>query len=74
MVRSNERVPCLLWPFVAIWDLLTFILEMTGRLLAIVLGFVLLLVGVLLSITVIGACLGIPLAIFGFLLMMRGIF
>jgi hypothetical protein len=43
-------------------------------LLAIVLGLVLMVVGVLLSLTVIGAFLGIPLAVFGVLLVFRGIF
>lgn len=73
-MEADRRTPCLLWPFVAIWDLLTFILRMTGRLIAILLGFVLMVVGVLLSLTVIGAFLGVPLAIFGFMLILRGIF
>ncbi|CAG0947010.1 hypothetical protein ANRL1_03551 [Anaerolineae bacterium] len=64
----------LLLPFKAIWRLVTFIFELTGRLLALVIGVVLMIVGVLISFTVIGAILGIPLAIFGFLLTMRGLF
>lgn len=62
------------WPFVAIWRLLTLILEMTGRLVAILIGCVLMIVGVILSATVIGAIVGVPIAIFGFLLVMRGLF
>lgn len=61
-------------PFKAIWRLVTFVFELTGRLLAVVVGIVLMIVGVLISFTVIGAILGIPLAIFGFLLTMRGLF
>lgn len=64
----------LVLPFKAIWRLVTFVFELTGRLLAVVVGIVLMIVGVLISFTVIGAILGIPLAIFGFLLTMRGLF
>ena len=62
------------WPFIALWRLLTFILELTGRLLAIVLGGVLMIIGVVMSLTVVGAVVGVPIAIFGFLLVMRGLF
>ncbi len=51
---NNQRVPCLLWPFWAIWRLVVFIVGITGRLLAIILGFVFIIIGVLLSITVVG--------------------
>lgn len=40
----------------------------------IVIGLVFMLVGVLVSLTIIGAIVGIPLAIIGFLLVVRGIF
>jgi hypothetical protein len=63
-----------LWPFIALWRLLTWILELTGRLVAIVLGIVLIIAGTIVSITVIGAVIGVPLALFGFLLMLRGLF
>lgn len=65
---------CLLWPFLAAWRIATFVFEITGRLLALVLGLILMAAGVLLSLTVLGAILGIPLAVFGFLLLMRGLF
>jgi hypothetical protein len=71
---ARHHTPWYLWPFVAIWKLLATIVEMTGRLLAMILGIVLMLVGVLISLTVIGAIIGIPLAIVGFLLFVRGIF
>jgi hypothetical protein len=74
MTNSRSRVPWLLWPFAAIWDLLAFILGLTGRLVAAVLGLALLIVGSVLTLLVITAWLGIPLAIFGFLLMVRSIF
>jgi hypothetical protein len=75
MTTAQKRhVPWYLWPFWAVWMLVTTILEMTGRFVAIVLGLVLMLVGVLVSLTIIGAIVGIPLAIIGFLLVIRGIF
>jgi hypothetical protein len=64
----------LAWPFVALWKLLTGIVELTGRLLAVVLGLVLMIVGVILALTVVGAVVGIPLAILGLLLILRGLF
>jgi hypothetical protein len=74
MANSRNRVPWILWPFAALRDLLAFILGLTGRLVAAVLGLVLLIVGAVLTVLVITAWLGIPLAIFGFLLMVRSIF
>jgi hypothetical protein len=64
----------LTWPFVALWRLLALILDLTGRLLTIVLGVVLMIVGVIVSLTVIGAVVGIPILLFGFLLVVRGLF
>lgn len=64
----------LLWPFWTIWRLVTGILELTGRLVVVILGIVFMLVGALLTALVIPAIVGLPLFIFGFLLTMRGIF
>jgi hypothetical protein len=75
MAKADQKqVPWYLWPFYALWRLLTFILGMTGRVVAIIVGLVLLIVGVVVSLTVIGAVIGIPLAIFGFMLIVRGLF
>ncbi|NOH13538.1 MAG: hypothetical protein HND51_18010 [Chloroflexi bacterium] len=63
-----------LWPFVVVWNLLAAILKMTGRLVAAILGLVFIIVGFILTVTVVGAIVGIPLAAFGFLLMLRSIF
>ena len=43
-------------------------------LIAVILGAVFLLVGILISLTLIGAVIGVPLALFGLLLVLRGIF
>jgi len=72
--KKTEKVPLLLWPFYAIWRLVALILEITGRVLGVILGLVLLTVGLLVSLTVIGAVIGIPLMILGMLLMLRGLF
>lgn len=71
---SESRVPWILWPFYAIWVVLTFILELLGRILCALLGIALMATGVGISLSVIGAPLGIPLAAFGFLLTIRALF
>jgi len=74
MTEENRRTPWFLWPFVAIWDLITWILRLTGRLVAAILGLVFMIIGAILTVTVIGAVVGIPFIIFGFALMVRSIF
>ncbi|MCJ7537033.1 MAG: hypothetical protein WA997_07245 [Anaerolineales bacterium] len=71
---TTEQVPWYLWPFWAVWRLLTWIVKLTGRLIAIILGFAMIIIGAILCITVILLPLGIPLIVFGFLLTMRGLF
>ena len=70
----SKRVPLLLWPFYAIWRFVTFILTMVGRLLCGLLGIGLMVAGVAVSLSVVGAPLGIPLAAVGFLLLVRALF
>jgi hypothetical protein len=72
--QTKHHVPWFLWPFVAIWKLLAVIVEMTGRFLAMVLGIVFIVVGIIVSLTIIGAIVGIPMALIGLLLLLRGIF
>jgi hypothetical protein len=62
-----------LWPFAAIWNLVAYIVMLTGRLLAVILGFVFLILGVILTVTMIGAIIGIPLGIIGVLMIIRGL-
>lgn len=71
---APRRTPILLWPFVAIWRLVTWILELTGRLIAVVLGLTFLIAGLVATITVFGVIVGVPLMIVGFLLVIRGLF
>jgi hypothetical protein len=71
---SGEKTPLLLWPFVALWRLVALIFELTGRLIALVIGGVLVLAGVILSLTGVLAVVGIPMILFGLLLLIRGLF
>ena len=74
--RMSERggTSWLFWPFTALWRMVTWILAFTGRILAIVLGLTFLIVGFLLKVTVVGAILGVPMLLFGLLLILRGLF
>lgn len=71
---TQGSVPILLWPFYAIWRLLTFILNVVGRLLCALLGIAIMIGGVAITLSVVGAPLGIPLASLGFLLLARALF
>jgi hypothetical protein len=65
-VRAIVKV--LVWPFALLWCLVTGIVGLTGRFTAVLLGLVLVLVGVLLTSTIVGAIIGIPLIRIGLLL------
>ena len=72
--EENKPVPWYLWPFWAIWQLVTGILKLTGRLVAVIFGLVLMVGGVVVSLTVIGLIIGVPLFLVGLLLVFRGLF
>lgn len=72
--QSKHSTPWYLWPFAFIWKLLATIVELTGRFVAMVLGVVLVIVGVIVSLTIVGAIVGVPLALIGLLLFLRGLF
>ncbi len=72
--ESKSHTPWFLWPFAALWKLLATIVELTGRFVAMVLGIVFIIVGIIVSLTIVGAIVGIPLAIVGLLLLLRGMF
>jgi hypothetical protein len=71
---TESQVPWILWPFYAIWKLLTLILSITGRIICAILGLLLMVAGVAISLSIIGAIIGVPLASFGFLLTVRALF
>lgn len=75
MSRSaRSSAPWILWPIAALWDLVAFLLRLTGRLIGFVIGLVLLVIGGVLTLTVIFAPIGLPLIAVGFLLMIRAVF
>lgn len=73
MTGNRRKTPWYLLPFAAIWNLVVWIVSLTGRLVAVMLGLAFLIVGAILTVTVIGAILGIPMIIFGLLLVIRGL-
>jgi hypothetical protein len=74
MNNTTQQTPWLLWPFKMLMSLIEGIIKLTGRLVAAVIGLAIMIVGVVLTALVITAPLGIPLIVFGFMLMVRGIF
>ncbi len=70
---NPKKTYWLLRPFVWLWNFIAYIVTITGRLVAVIIGLALLFVGVVLTITVIGAIAGIPLFIIGVLLIVRGL-
>ena len=64
----------LLFPFTALWKLMTIILELTGRMLAIIMGTLFIALGIALILTVVASPLGIALLILGILLLIRSLF
>ncbi len=71
---TQSHVPILLWPFYDVWRLLTFIISVIGRLLCALLGIALMVAGVAITMSVVGAPLGIPLVSLGFLFLIRAVF
>jgi len=72
--NHHKHIPWILWPFWAIWKLVVGIVAGTGRLVAAILGLVFMIVGAVLTVTIVGAIVGIPFLVFGFLLLLRGLF
>jgi hypothetical protein len=70
----RETAPWFLWPVAAVWDLLAFLIELTGRLVGVLLGLTLFTLGLVLTITVVLAPVGIPLMVVGGLLLVRSFF
>jgi hypothetical protein len=72
--HRQKSVPLLLWPFYALWRLVTLILEVVGRLVCGFIGLALMAAGIVVTMSLVGAPLGIPLTAFGFLLLVRALF
>ena len=74
MSNVDRSVPWYLWPFYALWRLVTFILEATGRLVCGVIGIALMVVGTVVTLTIVAAPIGVPLILLGVLLLARALF
>ena len=72
--NEERRIPWILWPFYAIWRIVTFIFELTGRIICAVIGLALMAAGVTITISVVAAPIGIPIVAIGFLLLVRALF
>ena len=72
--NEEKQIPWLLWPFYAIWRVVTFVFELTGGIIAALIGLALMAAGVAITVTVVAAPVGIPIAAFGFLLLVRALF
>lgn len=64
----------LLFPFRAIWWLISLAFNLTGRLIGVIIGILLMAVGLAMAATFFLAILGIPLAILGLLLVVKSLF
>jgi hypothetical protein len=73
-MNKQQHVPVLLWPFYGIWWLISTFVEFAGRLVAAILGLCLMIVGVVVSLTIVGAIVGIPLAVLGFMMTIKALF
>jgi hypothetical protein len=74
MSIHSRGTPWFLMPFTLIGKLVTLTLDLTGRLVVVILGAALMLAGGLLCLTVIGAVVGIPLGVIGLMIVLRGLF
>ncbi len=72
--HRKKRIPWLLYPFWLIWRLIVWIIEGVGRVIGAVIGLVLMIAGVVVSLTVVGLIVGVPLFIFGLMLIRRSLF
>jgi hypothetical protein len=74
MSENSHTTQWFLWPFSALWRLLTFVLNLTGRIITAIIGLIIVIIGMILSVTIFAAPIGIPMIILGILLMLRSIF
>ncbi len=74
MSDTDRNVPILLWPFYAVWRLVTFVLMAVGRILCALLGIAVMILGGVIAMTFVAAPVGIAIAAFGFLLVVRALF
>ncbi len=71
---EEKHIPWILWPFYAVWRIVTFVFELTGRIIAAIIGLALMVAGVTITISIVAAPIGVPIIAFGFLLLVRALF
>ncbi|MBE5785333.1 MAG: hypothetical protein E7330_05980 [Clostridiales bacterium] len=64
----------LFWPFKMLWSFVGVVFLAVGKLMSLLLGLLITVIGVLLSATLVGAIIGIPLLILGVTMMVRSLF
>lgn len=73
-MENQRKAPLLLLPFVLVWSIFSFMMKLTGRIVAAIIGITFMIIGLTLTVTFVATPIGIPLAIFGFLLVVRSLF
>ncbi len=71
---ARETAPWIFWPIAAVWDLLAFVVRLTGRIIGVLLGLALIVLAIPIGLTVVGLPLAIALLIVGFLLLWKSLF
>ncbi len=71
--RSQGYPHPALWLFIGVWKTITFLANFIGIVLSLVLGAIFMFLGFILTSTIVGAVIGIPLFIIGLLLFIRGL-
>jgi hypothetical protein len=71
---ARSSAPWILWPVAAVLDLIAGVLRITGRLAGFAVGLALVVLGGLLTLTIVFAPIGIPVLIIGFLIVIRALF
>jgi len=74
MSADNCALAAAARPFIAVWRLLGFVVLLMLRSCAALLAMGLMAAGIALTMTIVGAPIGIPLAILGLLLLLRSVF
>ena len=64
----------LLFPFVLFWGMIGFFFGHLGRLLTVIIGLCLMIAGMVLVLTLVGAVFGVPLILLGFAFIVRSLF
>jgi hypothetical protein len=71
---ARASAPWIFWPIAALWDLVAFVLRLTGRVAGAAVSLALIATSILLGLTIIGLPIAIPLFFVGCLLLVRSIF